>query len=66
MNNITQDISSGETVVFVKRDLNDHLLNGTWRCVHGSQNENASVEVVMPKTLGKFLKASGRDCDYDR
>ncbi|VDI19592.1 Hypothetical predicted protein, partial [Mytilus galloprovincialis] len=51
-NAITQDISTGETVYSVQRDLRDYLLNGEWRCVHGSQNENASVEVKVPKTLG--------------
>lgn len=50
---ITQDISLGETVFAVPRNRNDHLLNGIWSCVHGSQNENASVEVVVPKSLGK-------------
>lgn len=52
---ITQDISTGETVYYVQRDLHDYLLNGEWRCVHGSQNENASVDVEVPKTLGKSI-----------
>lgn len=52
---ITQDIISGETTYIVNRHQNDTLLNGLWRCVHGSQNENASVEVVIPKTKGKII-----------
>ncbi|XP_063446577.1 uncharacterized protein LOC134726110 [Mytilus trossulus] len=46
-NNVTQDLSSGETVFVVKRPPNVNLLNGLWRCVHGF--ENITVDVEMPK-----------------
>ncbi|CAC5408250.1 TTN [Mytilus coruscus] len=57
-NNITQDISSGETLYVVKRTLSNHLLNGLWSCYHGFILDKASVEVIVPKSIditGPFI-----------
>lgn len=52
LDNITQGITSGETVYVVKKALNNHQVNGEWSCYHGFVLDKASVEVIVPKSIG--------------
>lgn len=47
-NNITQDVKTNTTVLIIHRHV-DRALNGPWKCSHGTNTDEAIVNVTVIK-----------------